>query len=240
VTVLVTGAAGKVARLLLPSLREFEVRGVDRADGDLTEPSVALALSRGVSAVVHLAGNPYPGAEWPDLRGSADMVANVLAAAVANDVPRVVLASSGHAMGGHVDMGRLPVSPAWPAYPCCAYGAQKVLAESLGRVYHDQYGLSVVCLRIGGVREAPLATTWLPNWLSPGDLGRAVTAALTADVGYAACAAVSANTGGWWDLANDIGYRPVDDSAPWTDRIRDDTPPPGGPARPRWGLLHRS
>ncbi|GAA5200285.1 NAD(P)-dependent oxidoreductase [Rugosimonospora acidiphila] len=250
--VLVTGAAGGVGRLLVPELRgEHELVLTDRAHapgvvpGDLADPDFLRGVVAGADAIVHLAGDPNPSRGWDRLRvPNADMVAHVLDAAVAAGVGRVVLASSVHASAGYVDAGRTPVREDWPAWPCCPYGAAKVFAESLGRAYAYQWGLSVVCLRLGGVRERPAARSWLPGWLSPGDLGRLVRAALRANVDYGVYHGISANTGALWDrsLAGaELSYRPVDDSARYAGEVADDlAAKPDPAARPRWGFAHLS
>lgn len=242
-TVLITGAAGGVARLLVPLLRDtFPLRLTDRDFGDLTDPAFAREVTVGATSIVHLAGDPDPGHAWPLLRQpNADAVSNVLDAAVANGVERVILASSGHAMGGYADAGRGPIKAEWLPYPCCVYGAVKVFVEALGRTHSDQYDLRVICLRLGGVRAKPAGRSWLPGWLSPGDLDRLVTAALTAPVKFGVYHGVSANADTWWDISNDLGYEPLDDSARYADEVPDDTPQWTDPAaRPRWGVLHRS
>ena len=35
--------------------------------------------------------------------------------------------------------------------PDCFYAVTKVTGEALGSLYHDKYGISCTCLRIGGV-----------------------------------------------------------------------------------------
>jgi hypothetical protein len=252
VTVLVTGAAGGVGRLLAPRLaEEYELVLTDRVTapgmvtGDLTDPGFLPGLLGDVDAIVHLAGDPDPEHDWSRLRvPNADLVATVLDAAVTAGVSRVVLASSAHAMAGYVDAGRTPVREDWSPLPCCHYGATKVFAEALGRVYAYQWGLRVVCLRLGGVRERPAGRSWLPGWLSPGDLGRLVGAALRADVEFGAYHGVSANTGSHWDLSRaraELGYAPVDDSARYAGEVVDDlAAEPDPSARPRLGFAHRS
>lgn len=251
-TVLVTGAAGGVGQLLTPRLaQERELVLTDRVAapgmvaGDLTDPGFLAGLLHGIDAVVHLAGDPDPDHDWSRLRVSnADLVAAVLETAVAAGVTRVVLASSAHAMAGYVDAGRTPVREDWPPSPCCQYGATKVFAEALGRAYAYQWGLRVVCLRLGGVAERPAARSWLPGWLSPGDLARLVSAALRADVAFGTYHGMSANTGSDWDLSRaraDLGYVPVDDSVRYAGDVVDDLvtdPDPG--TRPRLGVAHRT
>lgn len=229
-TVLVTGAAGKVAGLLRPGLRGLDLRAVDTrsptgwagADvrtGDLADPAFTAAAVDGVDAIVHLAANPHPGATWPELRGpNADAVVTLLDAAWRAGVTKVVLASSVHAMGGYVADG-LPagtlVDPAWAARPCCTYGATKVFAEAYARTVADGGGPSVVCLRLGGVVPRPTDTGNLIGWLSPGDLRSLVRAALAADVRYGCYFGVSANTRGVFDHTTavaELGYLPSSDS----------------------------
>ncbi|GAA4467431.1 NAD-dependent epimerase/dehydratase family protein [Phytohabitans houttuyneae] len=240
--VLVTGAAGGVARLLLGGLAPaFDLRLTDVAGGagvvagDLCEPAFAREVCAGVDAVVHLAANADPDAQWADLRGpNADAVVNVLDASVAAGVPRVVLASSLHALGGYVDAGVAEVGEDAPPYPCCAYGALKVFAEATARVYADRFGLRVACLRLGGVRDEPPARSWLPGWLSGPDLVRLVTGALTADVGYGVYHGVSANSTPQWrcDRARaELGYAPRDDSARYAAGLPDDLAGAGGARR---------
>lgn len=232
-TVLVTGAAGGVAGYLLPGLRSaYTLRLTDRRPfpdavvGDLCDADFARRVCGGVDAVVHLAADADPDQPWQRLRGpNADAVVNLLDAAAAAGVPRVVLASSLHAVGGYVDAGRAEVGEDAPPYPCCAYGAVKVFAEHMGRLLADQRRLRVVCLRLGGVRDRPMARSWLPGWLSGPDLVRLVTAALTADVWYGVYHGVSANSARLWrhDRATaELGYQPLDDSARYTDQVPDD------------------
>ncbi|SDU57193.1 NAD-dependent epimerase/dehydratase family protein [Jiangella alkaliphila] len=228
--VLVTGAAGKVAQMLRPALTGLDVRAVDAREvtgwdgadtrtGDLADPDFTEGAVEGMDAVVHLAANPRPASSWPELRGpNADAVANLLDAAWRAGVTKVVLASSVHAMGGYVAEG-LPagtlVDPAWPARPCCTYGATKVFAEAYARTVADGGGPAVVCLRLGGVVPRPTDTGNLLGWLSPGDLRLLVRSSLAADVRYGTYFGVSANTRGVFDYANavdELGYRPESDS----------------------------
>jgi uronate dehydrogenase len=128
-------------------------------------------------------------------------------------------------MAGHADAGRTNIGADEKPYPCCTYGAVKVLAEQLGRVYTDVHGLSVRCLRLGGVAERPPAKSWLGGWLSFGDAVRLVEAALTADIRYGVYHGISANTGTVWNYAStvsELGYRPRDDSAGYAHAVYDD------------------
>ncbi|WP_433832415.1 NAD-dependent epimerase/dehydratase family protein [Actinoplanes sp. CA-015351] len=240
-TLLVTGAAGGVARYLLPDLRAgYALRLTDRSSGvagNLGDAGFARTVCAGVETILHLAADADPNQPWHRLREpNADAVVNVLDAAVAAGAKRVVLASSLHAVGGHADAGRIDIGEDAIPYPCCAYGATKAFAENMGRLYADRHGLTVICLRLGGVRDQPMARSWLPSWLSAPDLIRLVTAALTADVRYGVYHGISANTTPTWrtDRARaELGYAPQDDSERYAADLPDDLT--GAPAT---GLLH--
>lgn len=234
---MVTGAAGLVGGLVVTGLSgRFDLRPTDLQDGDLRDAAFVGRLLAGAGAVVHLAANADPDTTWEELRGpNADALVTVLdAAARSGTVQRVVLASSLHAMGGHLDAGRTGISADLPPYPCCAYGATKVFAEQIGRVYADTHGLSVRCLRLGGVAARPEAKSWLGGWLSFGDVVSLVESALTADVAYGVYHGISANTGTVWDYSSataELGYRPRDDSASHAHDVRDDLSGAGDGAR---------
>ena len=203
--VVVTGAAGLVGGLVVAGLEDrYDLRPTDirRDGGDLRDRAFVERSIDGAGAVVHLAANADPDTTWADLRGpNADAVVTVLDAA----------ARVGHGEDGRAGQfaardgrpprrGPPPASAAdLPPYPCCAYGATKVFAETLGRVHADLHGLSVRCLRLGGVAARPEARSWLGGWLSFRDAVRLVEAALTADVRYGVYHGISANTGSMWD-----------------------------------------
>lgn len=220
---LVTGAAGGVARLLLPALRaDYDLVLLDRVPvegglrGDLVDSDVAAAAVSGVDAVVHLAANPNPEATWPELHGPNLLaLTNLLDAAAQARVGRIVLASSVHAVGQYLAEPARPINPEWTPRPCCRYGATKVFAEAAARAYTYQHGLSAVCLRLGGTFEKPWNTGMLGGWLAPADLQQLVIGALTADIEFGIYHGISANTRSEWDIENariELGYRPSCDS----------------------------
>lgn len=232
-TVLVTGAAGKVAGMLRPGLDGMKVRAVDRSEvddgatetaiGDIADPAFVDDVIDGVDAVVHLAANPAAHARWDDLRApNIEGTVNVIQAARTAGVRRVVLASSIHAMGAYFRPGEVVVDPDWPARPCCAYGATKAFAESFGHMTAATSDLSVICLRLGASQPQPLDTGNLTGWLAPDDLRQLVTCALSADVHAGTYFGVSANTRSAFDIANaraELGYQPRHDSEDYADGL---------------------
>jgi uronate dehydrogenase len=226
-SVLLTGAAGRIATALRGPLRErFEtvilsdvgpvadvvanevVRPADLADFDAVR-----AAAEGADAVVHLGAVPTeaPFAELagPNLHGTY----HVLEAARLAGARRIVLASSAHATGFYPAAHRLVGDE--PVRPDSLYGVTKVFAEALGRLYADKFAMEIACLRIGAFGERPFDATGLACWLSPADAGRLVLACLTApDLRYEIIYGVSANRRVWWDVGpgRRIGYEPRDDA----------------------------
>jgi nucleoside-diphosphate-sugar epimerase len=239
-TVLLTGAAGSVAQQLLPGLAHLELRLLDRTPpeetggaevvtGDLTDRALLARAVDGVDAVVHLAGDPRPDAEWDDLEpANVDAFAALLGASAQHGVRRVVFASSVHAMGQYEADGRVPIDPTWAPAPCCAYGATKAFDEALARVYGHRSAVTTVGLRLGATVPRPTKSSQLSAWLGPQDLRQLVARALEADVRCGGYAGVSANTRGRWDLAtarSELGYAPVLDSEAYAGDVEDDGVP---------------
>ncbi|MEV6302286.1 NAD(P)-dependent oxidoreductase [Actinoplanes sp. NPDC051861] len=229
--ILLTGASGRLGHmlrerlthhtLLLTDAEPEDGDGAGDGDGDGVEAldvtdgeALRRACARGVDAVVHLGGlaweRPFDDLLDVNVRGTE----RVLRAAHEAGVPRVVLASSNHAAGLHERRDDLPDDV--PPRPDTYYGWSKAALESLGRLYHDRYGLHVICLRIGACRPRPEDARDLSIWLSPDDLARLVEASLTA-TGWHLVWGVSANTRRWWSAAGGdaIGFHPRDDAEKW-------------------------
>jgi len=216
---IVTGGLGRVATVLRPVLPP-DTRLVDTRPGaehlDLSDPDQAAEAVRDADAVLHLAANPSPGQDrdtaW---RANVD-VTDVLLRACGDRVPRIVLASSVHAMGWYHGAGEELISPEWTPRPCCAYGESKVAVEDLGRRHAERHGVSVICLRLGSTGYPLLERRYATMQLFDDDARNLVLAALSADVRFGVYFGVSANTPARWDMTNartDLGYEPVGDSA---------------------------
>jgi len=235
VRLLITGAAGGVGTLLRPLLARpgHTLRLLDTAplaetgDGaelvrtSVTDLDAMTEACAGVDAVLHLGGlsTEHP---WDQILPiNIDGTYKVFEAARRAGVPRVIFASTNHAVGFHPRDGREAPDYLFPR-PDTFYGVSKVAGEALGSLYHDRYGLDVVCLRIGGCFAKPLDTRMLETWLSPNDAARLVEAALTAPGPlFTVVWGVSNNTRRWWSLeeAEKLGYHPQDDSEAYANEV---------------------
>ncbi|MDA3960715.1 MAG: NAD(P)-dependent oxidoreductase [Planctomycetota bacterium] len=160
--VLITGAAGSIGRCVATGLHQegWAVRGFDRASdpelgwdyvqGDITDAAALAAAMADCDAVIHLAAYPHCDGVMLDnlLQPNIIGVWTVLETARAQQLKRVVLASSVNAANGKQTRGRGAVSNDLDA-PGNEYGLTKVFAEHAGRFAHHQHGLSVIAIRIG-------------------------------------------------------------------------------------------
>lgn len=230
--VLVTGAVGTIGMSVSHGLAEgYELRGIDlRAPdspypgdvmtGDCADPATALRAVEGVQAVVHLAGIATEASLPETLHSHVATTAALLDAMVLHGVPRMVYASSNHAVGMTPAGGILGVDTR--PRPDTFYGVGKVAAEALLSLYADRYGISSVAVRIGSFRSAPTTRRELSTWLSPADCLRMVQACLTAPFeGSRVIYGISANRDAWWDLepGRELGYHPQDDAAAYEKDI---------------------
>ena len=250
--VLLTGAAGGVGRYLrdgLPGLG-WQLRLLDRVPipdapdaivADLRDEAALAAAVQGVDAIVHLAGIPVE-APFDDILGSNLLgTQRLFAAAQQAGVSRIVYASSNHAVG--FEPVRDPDHPArldTPPRPDGYYGLSKVFGEALGRLFHDRFGMDVVCIRIGSMFEQPNSRRMLATWLSPADGVHLFDVGLRApSPGYVVTFGVSANTRAWYDIApaRALGYEPKDDSERFAAEVEAGPPDPAVNSRLLGGLF---
>ncbi len=249
--VLVTGAAGQIGGIIRSKLAyRYDLVGLDIVDcgwpeshvadlGDIDSISPAF---EGVDVVVHMGADPSPQATWEStLSNNIVGTRNVYEAARLAGARRVILASTNHAVGfyplkddpykaiydGRLGEVRRPfrMLDDRDMRPDSLYGVSKAFGESLGSYYHDQYELSIICLRIGWVMT-PDDPTFHPAalslWLSHRDAAQLIQKAIDAppSVGFAIVYGMSRNDLRIWDIEAGeriIGFSPEDGSGEeWT------------------------
>ncbi|CAB3811015.1 NAD-dependent epimerase/dehydratase family protein [Achromobacter denitrificans] len=227
--VLITGAAGNIGKCLRDQLRgryallrladiaeqEPAREGEEICAIDVRDMSSVERCMEGIDCVVHLAGIPGVDTWEKILPMNIDGCYNVFEAARRQNVPRVIFASSNHAVGYHRREKFLDntVEPR----PDSLYGVSKVFGETLGRMYADKYGMSVACLRIGTFRtpDHPSEARQLLTWISHKDMAELTRCCIEHESYHFAVAyGVSNNLRNRWDNSNVkfLGYQPQDDS----------------------------
>tara|TARA_B100000676_G_C17989575_1_gene794035 strand:- start:398 stop:1246 length:849 start_codon:yes stop_codon:yes gene_type:complete len=188
--IVLTGASGTIAGLVLPALRErydllpLDIRGENRhgekipdiqiADLSADDRDAYRAHFAGADAIVHMAfvGSPNPQQGFKPELANVAMAYNVYQTALEEDIGRVVVASSNHAADYYepliLDGAYDTVDPDGRALSDNYYGWAKEAYEHLGFVFAvgkvQGRPLPNVQIRIGGPRETDVERC------APGDL----------------------------------------------------------------------
>lgn len=244
--ILITGAAGVVGTLMRPRLRRpgrtlvlLDIAELTAHDGEqvitgsVTDPVVLATACAGADAVLHLGGHSRENSWAQTMEVNINGTQQVLAAAAQAGVPRVILASSNHAVGFRT-AAEAPVPADTTARPDTFYGVSKAAIEALGSLYHSRFGMDVVCVRIGSCFERPPGARGLATWLSPDDGARLFEACFSApSPGFRVVWGVSDNTRRVYSLdeARALGYRPQDNAEVFAAELDGDPGPDylGGP-----------
>lgn len=182
--VVVTGAAGRIGRVLCPMLRpHYQLWLLDRLPipnepaamtGDVRDLDFMRKALAGTDVLVHLAAEPHPFADWTSEIVEPNIVGAQRAFQAAQEagVRRIVYASSCHSVLGYPWDQTVPVT-ATPK-PRTLYGVSKQFGEILGRYYHDKHRIEFVAVRIGAFAEKSARALRTPGecrmlWLSPDD-----------------------------------------------------------------------
>ncbi|MCH7850512.1 MAG: NAD(P)-dependent oxidoreductase [Nanoarchaeota archaeon] len=177
---------------------------------------------KGIDVVINLAANADPEAKFknlinPNLIGAY----NVFEAAVKASCPRVIFASSIHAIGGY-GHGRKVKERDVPK-PIDLYGATKVFGEALCYTFFSKYGLSCIAIRIGAytsnnkMRNVCFSRHDYDHVISQRDMGQLLHKCIIApkEVKYAILSGTSKNSKLDMDLRlakKLVGYKPEDNS----------------------------
>jgi UDP-glucose 4-epimerase len=207
--VLVTGSEGLVGTEVqaVLSANGHDVSGYDLRHGqDILDMAALTMAASGCDAIIHLAVSENEISESEEMRVNLLGTWNVLLAAEASHVSRVIYMSSVDALGIFQGEGvplYLPIDDTHPTFPRTAYAIAKRLAEEMCQFWSNRTGIPVLCLRPPGIwtaltylemqqdRAERPSYEWKPYWeygafIDVRDLAAALLHALTCELtGYA-------------------------------------------------------
>lgn len=239
--ILLTGAAGGLGRLLrrelagyAPILRLSDVAdlgapaaGEEVVQCDLADAGAVSALVEGCDFIIHLGGVSVEDAFEKILQANIRGTYNIFEAARKHGKPRILFASSNHAIGFHERETRLGGSS--PQRPDSLYGVSKCFGEAMASYYFDKFGIENVCVRIGSCFPEPRDRRMLATWLSGGDFVRLIKRVAEAPrIGHTIVYGASDNKEQWWDNSHAafLGWVPQDSSEPFRQKVEAATPRP--------------
>ncbi|MDG0866836.1 NAD-dependent epimerase/dehydratase family protein [Candidatus Lucifugimonas marina] len=244
--ILVTGMSGLIGGLAgrkfaetneVTALGRSQVEGfpttvVDIGDG-IDEILPAL---EGVETVIHMAGSRGDVPAETHIKANVTGVYNLFEACRIAGVKRIVAASTGAVIAGYekddpykslvddpdfeMPSPRPMITVEDPIRPRNMYSVSKMFTENLGRMYSEQYDISIICIRIGKVEinDVPLNARNASVWCSHRDILQMIAKAVNApsDLKYALVFACSDNPTRYRDIAHAkevLGFVPQDSAA---------------------------
>jgi len=232
--VLITGAAGRIGRLLTKGLKDhydlvltdqkkpeetFDLPFQETDIADYTSVESVFEAFPGIHTVIHLAADPSVRAAWESLLPNNIVGAyNIFEAAHRANCQRVIFASSVNAVDGYPQS--VQVRTDMPVAPANLYGASKAWGEALGRFYADYKSMAVHCLRLGAVtpRDAERLQSFkrdlLEMFISHKDLLKLFKACLASELNFGIWHGSSDNLFKRLDISDTkerLGYAPSDD-----------------------------
>lgn len=246
-SVLLTGAGGRVGQAILKDLGDaYDWRLLDREPlpqkklpdsldnievhvTDVTDKQAVRTAAKDCEAIIHLAGDPRPDAPWKSvLRNNILGTQTVFEVAVEVGIEKVAFISSSHTIGFYEEGRKPDIYRKYSSYdldgtelsrPTNFYGVSKVAGETLARYYHDEHGLSVVCVRVGNLTKSHPPRNYERGqamWLSHRDCAHLFDCCITADYDYEIVYGVSNNDRNYYDIERTrkvLDYEPQDNSA---------------------------
>lgn len=239
---LITGANGNLGVVCRERLKPFAKtvrvsarKGLGEAAAheevvycDLGDKAAVEALVDGCDGIVHMGGQSVE-APWETIRNAnIDGMLNLYEAARKSSVtPRIIFASSNHAIGYHKQTEQLDANA--PTRPDGLYGVSKVFGEALASMYHDKFGIETACVRIGSCFPEPKNHRMLSTWMSHDDFIRLIERIfLVPRLGCPIIYGASANSATWWDNreVGYIGWQPQDNAEVFRAKIDAEMDPP--------------
>ena len=231
---LITGAAGGLgsmcrARLghMAEVLRLSDIHDLGEAapneelmSCDLGDAAAVDRLVEGCDGIVHLGGVSVEQPWTPIRNANIDGVFHLFEAARRHGHPRILFASSNHAIGFYPQTER--IGPDVPTRPDGLYGVSKVFGEAMASMYHDKFGQETAIVRIGSCFPEPRNHRMLATWMSEADFVRLIECVFRVPkLGCPVIYGASDNDRSWWDNRNAplIGWRPEDNAETFRERL---------------------
>lgn len=224
---LITGAAGNLGvecrqrlKYLAKNIRVSDKVDLDSADQneevvicDLNDSQAVIELVKDCDGILHLGGKSIEG-PWEVVRDSnINGVVNLYEAARKSGKPRIIFASSNHAIGCYPQTELLDSTS--PTRPDSLYGVSKVFGEAIASMYHDKFGIETACIRIGSCFNEPMNHRMLSTWLSHEDFVQLIDCIFSIPIlGCPIIYGASNSVATWWDNRNVsyLGWNPKDNS----------------------------
>ena len=249
--ILITGVSGLVGTVLRNGLAgDYELSGIDirpvsgmpSVVADMTDLAAIEPEFQGIDVVIDLAAVAPKETSWDVVhRNNLTSTYNALEAARRSGVRRLIFASSNHVTGMYehdhpysaivagkyegLDPSNIPqITIDMPIRPDGPYGIGKAFGEASGRYYSDEFGLSVICIRIGSLVEEsrPINIRTFATLFTHEDLTQLVSRCIDApeDLRFDIFYGVSGNTWRFWDISHAqevVGYMPTTNAESWRD-----------------------
>lgn len=201
---------------------------------DLSDKAAVEELVEGCDGIVHMGGQSVE-SDWETVRSAnIDGMFNLYEAARKSSVtPRIVFASSNHAIGFYKQTERIDAKS--PTRPDGLYGVSKVFGEALASMYYDKFGIETACVRIGSCFPEPVNHRMLSTWMSHDDFILLIERIfMVSRLGCPIIYGASANAASWWDNREVayLGWQPQDSSEPFRAKLdaQMERPPADDPA----------
>ena len=164
--VVITGASGAVGEAVVAALQEqYELTLMDIKPHpslptkliDIANWDEFYAHLPAADAIVHLAAIPQEDSPDKILKNNIQATLNVFEGARMRGIQRVVFASSVMTYWGYYEQGKpsQPFHPQVHTWPTTHYAVSKLYGEHLGQVYAQNFGLAVICIRLGWYPRIP-------------------------------------------------------------------------------------
>lgn len=246
---LMTGAAGGIGRRVRKRLTEFceilrvsDIEPLEPAGEreevvqcDLCDRDRVRELVRDCDGILHLGGKSIEGSFEVILNANIIGCYNLFEAARNTGKPRILYASSNHAIGYYPRDARLDATAT--LRPDSLYGVSKCFGEALASLYHDKFGIETAIVRIGSCFPEPRNHRMLATWLSTDDFLALVERVFRVPrLGCPIIYGASDNDESWWDNRHVryLGWKPKDNAESFRSKLDSAAGPPEDSAELRY------